>query len=132
MTTFCTLLDEEGAPGPLIIANRSSKSASDILKEIKDSLWDLREYTHRTHRDKWTSHPSCAALVADKASPSRLAAAWAATSESLFTLEMNTTGVGADDEVRDGQGKHFGRKLETIIELFKSEIPNDERILNFV
>ncbi|TCD71750.1 hypothetical protein EIP91_005516 [Steccherinum ochraceum] len=40
--------------------------------------------------------------------------------------------LGVDDEARDGKGKHFGRKLEMVVNLIKNEIPEDERILIFV
>ncbi|KAJ2934887.1 hypothetical protein H1R20_g2299, partial [Candolleomyces eurysporus] len=40
--------------------------------------------------------------------------------------------LGVDDEARDGQGKHFGRKLEMVVELIKKRIPKDDRILLFV
>jgi len=56
--------------------------------------------------------------------------------------------LGVDDEVRDGRGKHYGLKLEKVVELIKyvistpiffliltknrKEIPADERILIFV
>jgi len=37
-----------------------------------------------------------------------------------------------DDAVRDGSGKHFGRKLEQVVELIKERIPKKERVLIFV
>ncbi|KZT07288.1 uncharacterized protein LAESUDRAFT_725197 [Laetiporus sulphureus 93-53] len=40
--------------------------------------------------------------------------------------------LGVDDEQRDGQGKHYGLKLERVIHLIKREIPKEERVLIFV
>ncbi|OBZ73756.1 hypothetical protein A0H81_06364 [Grifola frondosa] len=40
--------------------------------------------------------------------------------------------LGVDDEARDGRGKHFGMKLERIIQLIKKKMPKDERVLIFV
>ncbi|KAI9062495.1 hypothetical protein FKP32DRAFT_1593141 [Trametes sanguinea] len=40
--------------------------------------------------------------------------------------------LGVDDEARDGRGKHYGLKLEKIMELIKKTIPKDERVLIFV
>ncbi|KAJ6619889.1 hypothetical protein B0H10DRAFT_2023863 [Mycena sp. CBHHK59/15] len=40
--------------------------------------------------------------------------------------------LGIDDEARDGRGKHYGKKLEQVMDLIKEEIPKDERVLVFV
>ncbi|CCM02538.1 uncharacterized protein FIBRA_04640 [Fibroporia radiculosa] len=40
--------------------------------------------------------------------------------------------LGVDDEARDGRGKHYGLKLEQVINLIKKKIPRDERVLIFV
>ncbi|KAF8574267.1 hypothetical protein K439DRAFT_1665489 [Ramaria rubella] len=40
--------------------------------------------------------------------------------------------LGVDDAIRDGHGKHFGRKLEMVVELIKEHIPQEERVLIFV
>ncbi|EJD08575.1 uncharacterized protein FOMMEDRAFT_102039 [Fomitiporia mediterranea MF3/22] len=40
--------------------------------------------------------------------------------------------LGVDDVARDGTGKHFGVKLEKIVELIQKRIPNQERVLVFV
>ncbi|KAH8091667.1 hypothetical protein BXZ70DRAFT_952767 [Cristinia sonorae] len=40
--------------------------------------------------------------------------------------------LGVDDNARDGNGKHFGRKLEMVVDLIKKDIPRDERVLIFV
>ncbi|KAI0349556.1 hypothetical protein OH77DRAFT_1525567 [Trametes cingulata] len=40
--------------------------------------------------------------------------------------------LGIDGEARDGRGKHYGLKLEKIMELIKKTIPKDERVLIFV
>ncbi|KIJ55585.1 hypothetical protein M422DRAFT_240196 [Sphaerobolus stellatus SS14] len=39
--------------------------------------------------------------------------------------------LGVDDVVRDGKGKHFGRKLEQVVDLIKG-LPKKERVLIFV
>ncbi|TFK29687.1 DNA repair protein rad8 [Coprinopsis marcescibilis] len=40
--------------------------------------------------------------------------------------------LGVDDEKRDNKSKHFGQKLEKIINLIKNELPKDDRVLLFV
>ncbi|CAL1714237.1 unnamed protein product [Somion occarium] len=40
--------------------------------------------------------------------------------------------LGVDDVARDGKGKHFGRKLETVIDLLQNKIPKTDRVLIFV
>ncbi|KAI0042198.1 hypothetical protein FA95DRAFT_1682698 [Auriscalpium vulgare] len=40
--------------------------------------------------------------------------------------------LGVDDVERDGKGKHFGLKLEKVMELIKKRIPSEERVLIFV
>ncbi|KAG8221025.1 hypothetical protein J3R82DRAFT_2535 [Butyriboletus roseoflavus] len=40
--------------------------------------------------------------------------------------------LGVDDEARDGLGKHYGKKLEMVIDLIKKTIPKKERVLIFV
>ncbi|KAF4610679.1 hypothetical protein D9613_006998 [Agrocybe pediades] len=40
--------------------------------------------------------------------------------------------LGVDDEERDGKGRHFGMKLEKVVELIKKRLPKNERILVFV
>lgn len=40
--------------------------------------------------------------------------------------------LGVDDEARDGRGRHYGRKLEMVIDLIKNKIPKAERVLIFV
>ncbi|KAJ7130633.1 hypothetical protein C8R44DRAFT_872419 [Mycena epipterygia] len=40
--------------------------------------------------------------------------------------------LGVDDEARDGRGKHYGKKLEEVMELIKVKVPKDERVLVFV
>ncbi|PIL24715.1 hypothetical protein GSI_12601 [Ganoderma sinense ZZ0214-1] len=40
--------------------------------------------------------------------------------------------LGVDDEARDGRGKHYGRKLEKVMDLIKHTIPENERVLIFV
>ncbi|KAG7445040.1 uncharacterized protein BT62DRAFT_1007412 [Guyanagaster necrorhizus] len=48
----------------------------------------------------------------------------------LNVVKADTLGV--DDEGRDGQGKHFGMKLEKVVNLINKEIPKNERVLVFV
>ncbi|KAJ7577007.1 hypothetical protein C8J56DRAFT_870233 [Mycena floridula] len=40
--------------------------------------------------------------------------------------------LGVDDVERDGRGKHFGMKLEKVVDLIKKDIPKKERVLVFV
>ncbi|KAF9224022.1 hypothetical protein BS17DRAFT_703902 [Gyrodon lividus] len=40
--------------------------------------------------------------------------------------------LGVDDEARDGRGRHFGKKLEMVIDLIKNKISKKERALIFV
>ncbi|KAJ7255504.1 hypothetical protein B0H12DRAFT_1113809 [Mycena haematopus] len=49
---------------------------------------------------------------------------------ALNIVKADTLGV--DDEARDGRGKHYGKKLEQVMELIKKKIPKDERVLIFV
>ncbi|THG95090.1 hypothetical protein EW026_g6497 [Hermanssonia centrifuga] len=53
-----------------------------------------------------------------------------AAARKLNIVRGNTLGV--DDVARDGKGRHFGMKLEKVIELIKKRIPKDERALIFV
>ncbi|KAF5373238.1 hypothetical protein D9615_007418 [Tricholomella constricta] len=47
----------------------------------------------------------------------------------LNVVKANTLGV---DEARYGQGKHFGKKLEDVVDLIKNKVKKDERVLVFV
>ncbi|KAJ7654469.1 hypothetical protein DFH06DRAFT_1298898 [Mycena polygramma] len=40
--------------------------------------------------------------------------------------------LGVDDVARDGRGKHYGKKLEEVMDLIKNKVPKDERVLIFV
>ncbi|THV02481.1 hypothetical protein K435DRAFT_749158 [Dendrothele bispora CBS 962.96] len=40
--------------------------------------------------------------------------------------------LGIDDKARDGHGRHFGRKLEMVVDLIKRQVPKDDRVLVFV
>jgi len=53
-----------------------------------------------------------------------------AAARTLNIVKGETLGV--DDEARDGQGKHFGKKLEMVIDLIRNTVPKKERILIFV
>ncbi|PRP86950.1 DNA repair protein rad8, partial [Planoprotostelium fungivorum] len=45
---------------------------------------------------------------------------------------VKATTLGEDDVERDGKGRHFGRKLETVMDLIRNKIPKNERVLLFV
>ncbi|KAI0701486.1 hypothetical protein BC835DRAFT_1303658 [Cytidiella melzeri] len=47
----------------------------------------------------------------------------------LNVIKASSLGV---DDVRDGKRKHYGKKLEEVIDLIKNRIPADERVLIFV
>ncbi|KAI0766086.1 hypothetical protein BC629DRAFT_1540090 [Irpex lacteus] len=47
----------------------------------------------------------------------------------LNIIKASSLGV---DDVRDGKRKHYGKKLEEVINLIKKRIPADERVLIFV
>ncbi|KAF8216612.1 hypothetical protein K438DRAFT_1658017 [Mycena galopus ATCC 62051] len=49
---------------------------------------------------------------------------------ALNIVKADTLGV--DDEARDGRGKHYGKKLEQVMELINKTVPKDERVLIFV
>ncbi|KAJ7879940.1 hypothetical protein B0H14DRAFT_2707965 [Mycena olivaceomarginata] len=49
---------------------------------------------------------------------------------ALNIVKADTLGV--DDEARDGRGKHYGKKLEQVMELINKTLPKDERVLIFV
>ncbi|KAK7025211.1 helicase C-terminal domain-containing protein [Favolaschia claudopus] len=49
---------------------------------------------------------------------------------ALNIVKADTLGI--DDVARDGRGKHYGKKLEQVIELIKKKVPEDERVLVFV
>ncbi|KAJ7180752.1 hypothetical protein C8R46DRAFT_985768 [Mycena filopes] len=49
---------------------------------------------------------------------------------ALNIVQAETLGV--DDEARDGRGKHYGKKLEEVMDLIKNKVPKDERVLIFV
>ncbi|KAF8513437.1 hypothetical protein BU17DRAFT_95428 [Hysterangium stoloniferum] len=40
--------------------------------------------------------------------------------------------LGIDEAERDGNGKHYGRKLEQVVELIRNRIPKNEQVLIFV
>jgi len=48
----------------------------------------------------------------------------------LNVVKADTLGV--DDEARDGKGRHFGMKLEKVVQLINKQLPKDERVLVFV
>ncbi|KAI6164579.1 hypothetical protein EDD17DRAFT_1561310 [Pisolithus thermaeus] len=51
--------------------------------------------------------------------------------EEILNIVKGET-LGVDDEARDGRGRHYGRKLEMVIDLIKNKIPKAERVLIFV
>ncbi|KAI0675815.1 hypothetical protein C8Q78DRAFT_1006678 [Trametes maxima] len=75
-------------------------------------------------------HP-CVVACADKEECVYAASgACRAAARALNIVKADTLGV--DDEARDGRGKHYGLKLEKIMDLIKKTIPKDERVLVFV
>ncbi|KNZ75129.1 DNA repair protein RAD5 [Termitomyces sp. J132] len=53
-----------------------------------------------------------------------------AAARVLNVIRAETLGV--DDPTRHGQGKHFGEKLQQIVDLIKNKVKKDERVLVFV
>ncbi|KAG6861443.1 hypothetical protein C0995_016534 [Termitomyces sp. Mi166 len=53
-----------------------------------------------------------------------------AAARVLNVIRAETLGV--DDPARHGQGKHFGEKLQQIVDLIKNKVKKDERVLVFV
>ncbi|KAG0709412.1 hypothetical protein DFH29DRAFT_842204 [Suillus ampliporus] len=53
-----------------------------------------------------------------------------AAARALNIVKGETLGV--DDEARDGRGKHYGKKLEMVVDLVKNQIPKKDRVLIFV
>ncbi|TGZ83578.1 hypothetical protein EX30DRAFT_327192 [Ascodesmis nigricans] len=53
----------------------------------------------------------------------------AAKNRKNVILKADDLGV---EEKKDGDGKHFGRKLEKVVELIKEHIPKDDKVLLFV
>ncbi|KAG1860678.1 hypothetical protein DFJ58DRAFT_778472 [Suillus subalutaceus] len=53
-----------------------------------------------------------------------------AAARALNIVKGQTLGV--DDEARDGRGKHYGKKLEMVVDLVKNQIPKKDRVLIFV
>ncbi|KAI0349349.1 hypothetical protein OH77DRAFT_1594287 [Trametes cingulata] len=75
-------------------------------------------------------HP-CVVACADKEECVYAASgACRAAARALNIVKADSLGI--DDEARDGRGKHYGLKLEKIMELIKKTIPKDERVLIFV
>ncbi|KZT11359.1 uncharacterized protein LAESUDRAFT_642051 [Laetiporus sulphureus 93-53] len=79
-------------------------------------------------------HMGCIACVTEHAEREECvyaaSGACKAAARVLNVVKGDTLGV--DDEQRDGQGKHYGLKLEKVIYLVKKEIPKEERVLVFV
>ncbi|KDQ61535.1 hypothetical protein JAAARDRAFT_30985 [Jaapia argillacea MUCL 33604] len=78
-------------------------------------------------------HTGCYQCVYDCAVKEECVAAESAGCKAaarvINVVRGNTLGV---DEVRDGQGKHFGLKLERVIHLIKKRLPKEDRVLIFV
>ncbi|OAX36134.1 hypothetical protein K503DRAFT_826618 [Rhizopogon vinicolor AM-OR11-026] len=53
-----------------------------------------------------------------------------AAARALNIVKGETLGV--DDEARDGHGKHYGKKLEMVVDLVKNQIAKKDRVLIFV
>ncbi|KZT02845.1 uncharacterized protein LAESUDRAFT_661099 [Laetiporus sulphureus 93-53] len=79
-------------------------------------------------------HTGCIACVTEHAEREECvyaaSGACKAAARVLNVVKGDTLGV--DDEQRDGQGKHYGLKLEKVIHLVKTEIPKEDRVLIFV
>ncbi|KAJ6498346.1 hypothetical protein DFH09DRAFT_336020 [Mycena vulgaris] len=79
-------------------------------------------------------HMGCTECVRDCADKEecvhRASGACISAARVLNIVKAETLGI--DDEARDGRGKHYGKKLERVMELIKDEIPKGERVLIFV
>ncbi|KAJ7224160.1 hypothetical protein GGX14DRAFT_424530 [Mycena pura] len=79
-------------------------------------------------------HMGCSDCVRDCADKEeciyRASGACISAARVLNIVKGDTLGV--DDELRDGRGKHYGKKLEDVIELIKRKIAKDDRVLVFV
>ncbi|KAJ7504292.1 hypothetical protein B0H11DRAFT_2273456 [Mycena galericulata] len=79
-------------------------------------------------------HMGCSTCVRDCADKEecvyRSSGACISAARVLNIVKAETLGV--DDEARDGRGKHYGKKLEDVMELIKEKVPKDERVLVFV
>ncbi|KZT41751.1 hypothetical protein SISSUDRAFT_241299 [Sistotremastrum suecicum HHB10207 ss-3] len=79
-------------------------------------------------------HAGCSKCVKDFASEDVCVYAPSAQCKALGRTSSIIPGssLGVDDEERDGRGRHFGSKLERIMDLIKNKIPSDERVLVFI
>ncbi|TFK48552.1 hypothetical protein OE88DRAFT_1664437 [Heliocybe sulcata] len=79
-------------------------------------------------------HTGCYECVKEHAAAEECVAAHSsgcrAAARIINVVKGDTLGV--DDEEREGRGKHFGMKLEKVIQLIKKRIPEEERVLIFV
>ncbi|KAJ7066529.1 hypothetical protein C8F01DRAFT_1123601 [Mycena amicta] len=79
-------------------------------------------------------HMGCSACVRDCADKEecvyRASGKCISAARVLNIVKADTLGV--DDAERDGRGKHYGKKLEMMIELIQTKIPKDDRVLVFV
>ncbi|KAH9913975.1 uncharacterized protein BXZ73DRAFT_92885 [Epithele typhae] len=134
---------------------RGGKSDIDLSNAVKALIWDHREQTHEIRRvtkelvGRFRSlryftvdvavlsscgHVGCYACVLSCAEKEECvyaaSGACRAAARVLNVVKGDTLGV--DDEARDGRGRHFGRKLEMIVDLIKNKIPKEDRVLIFV
>ncbi|EGN96836.1 hypothetical protein SERLA73DRAFT_93465 [Serpula lacrymans var. lacrymans S7.3] len=74
---------------------------------------------------------TCVKLCADKEECVHAASGVCKAAARVLNIVKGDT-LGVDDLARDGQGKHYGMKLEKVIDLVKKQIPSEERVLIFV
>ncbi|TFK39834.1 hypothetical protein BDQ12DRAFT_513516 [Crucibulum laeve] len=74
---------------------------------------------------------TCVRLCAEKEECVYAASGACKSSARVLNVVKGDT-LGVDDEARDGRGRHFGMKLEKVVNLIKKQLPKDERVLVFV
>ncbi|KAF9006107.1 hypothetical protein BDQ17DRAFT_1352752 [Cyathus striatus] len=74
---------------------------------------------------------TCVRLYAEKEECVYAVSGACKSSARLLNVVKGDT-LGVDDATRNGEGKHFGCKIENVIHLVKKDIPNKERVLIFV
>ncbi|KAF7309902.1 Helicase C-terminal domain-containing protein [Mycena indigotica] len=79
-------------------------------------------------------HMGCSTCVRDCAEKEECvyAASGKCSSAARILNIVKGDTLGIDDEERDGRGKHYGKKLEVVIDLIKNQLPKDDRVLVFV
>ncbi|KAG5647866.1 hypothetical protein DXG03_007790 [Asterophora parasitica] len=74
---------------------------------------------------------NCVTACAEKEECVR-AASGACKSAARVLNVVKASTLGVDDEARSAQKKHFGKKLEDVVDLIKNKVKKDERVLVFV